>query len=53
MPYIKSIHKYKKVLDKTLSDEQKPDIKAYMADKLAIGTEVQKVVVTHMRKSGR
>ena len=37
---------------KSEPDEQKPDTKAYMADKLTKDSEVLKATVTHVCKSG-
>ena len=37
---------------KSWPDEQKPDNKAYEADKLAKGSEVPKATVTFMRRLG-
>jgi hypothetical protein len=36
---------------KSWPDEQKSDIKALLADKLAIDSKIQKATVTHRRKS--
>lgn len=38
---------------KSQPDEQKPDIKAFAADKLAIDIEVKKAIVTRRCKSSR
>ena len=43
-------YRRKERIAKSLPDEQKADIKAFMVDKLAKGSEVQKVIVTSRRK---